>query len=472
LATGVAASRPGLLLALVPFALLVMVWAAIRPERLLMLALAAVLFGPTVVQVTGVAFVQNADEALLLAFLMTAVGGRLASGQRLTRFPGGKWFVLFALTGLISSEIAAIPWTTSGAGALLLCKGVLLGWGAAQLDWESRAEGVRRFAVAVALLLVVTGALNLAVPAMWTQTFSGGGYDGTARAGFPAVIGWFKHPSFYAQVAGLTAVALFAFRRELGRGGRALAATLVVLSFLSLRRKSWVSVPAALLGALAIRSKGAAFALAVAGVFAAWVVGGAQIQAVVDRTVTGLSQADAPRVILYSGAFDIAEERLPLGAGFGRWGSAPSVGEDYSPEYLRRGLYLADGFEVSGRRDFTYATDTFWPIVIGETGWLGLAFYLLGVLAMVRLFRREVGAKDPWRRTLGVTGVGWSILLLIESAAAPVFTGPPTFPWLFVLAGASVALREAADAQPPTAAEASGRRVDGRVIGNGFPRRP
>lgn len=463
-ASGLAVAHPNPgVRALIP-ALIVLAWASVRPARLLVLTLLAVIFGPTVNQVAGVPFAQSADEALLLAFTVVAAWSRLTRGLRLRRFPGTLWFVLFALAGTLSSLTAGVPLETMGVGGLLLIKGVVLGWGAAQLDWESMAAPTYRFAVVMGTLLIAAGVLNVVAAATFNQWFSAGGYDVAARAGFPAVIGWFKHPSFFAQTAGLAAVALFAFRREMGRGGRVLTIALAVLSALSLRRKSWVSVPAGLLGALAARSKLAAVSLALVGALGGWLVGGTQIQSVVDETVTGLSDDDAPRVILYRGAVDIAQEKTPLGAGFGRWGSAPSVGEDYSPEYVSRGLNLVDGFEVAGEREFTYATDTFWPIIIGETGWIGLALYALGLLAMIRLFRREVNAEDPWRRTLGVTGIGWAILLLVESTAAPVLTGPPTFPWIFVLAGALASIRQD-DAPRATQGEMkSGGRVDGRVV--------
>ena len=153
----------------------------------------------------------------------------------------------------------------------------------------------------------------------------------------------------------------------------------------------------------------------------------------------------APRVLMYRGAVNIADQQLPLGAGFGRWGSAEAM-THYSPEYIARGFNTMYG--LAPHSPINYATDTFWPIVIGEAGWLGLAFYVVALWKMYAAFRR--GAKDdrPGVRAVGAIGVGWLVMLLFESFAAPVFTGPPLYAWLFVAAGLLVAVSERVDDTP------------------------
>ena len=92
-----------------------------------------------------------------------------------------------------------------------------------------------------------------------------------------------------------------------------------------------------------------------------------------------------------------------------------------------------------------FATDTFWPVVLGETGYLGLIGYVLALVMMIRIFRTGVRSTQPLSRAMGTTGVGWLMLLLWESTAAPVFSGPPLYPWLFVAAGLTIASLEPAE---------------------------
>ena len=80
-----------------------------------------------------------------------------------------------------------------------------------------------------------------------------------------------------------------------------------------------------------------------------------------------IMQAFQPRVALYAGSVAIARDEFPLGVGMGRYGSQMSR-EEYSPVYQRYQLHRV--FGLREHRPIA-VTDTFWPMVLGETGVIG-----------------------------------------------------------------------------------------------------
>ena len=85
-------------------------------------------------------------------------------------------------------------------------------------------------------------------------------------------------------------------------------------------------------------------------------------------------------------SLDIAQKNLPFGSGFGTFGSRLAQ-LNYSPLYYRYHMMTTVGMAPSHP---SYACDTFFPMILAESGWLGFAAYLglLGILT-VRVFRLQ-----------------------------------------------------------------------------------
>lgn len=168
---------------------------------------------------------------------------------------------------------------------------------------------------------------------------------------------------------------------------------------------------------------------------------------VVDDEAPGTAPA---RVALYQGAVAIATDHFPLGGGMGRYASWMSRVE-YSPLYEEYGLS-----DIRGLREDAsmFATDTFWPMILGETGVvgaLGYVAFLAGIaLAIWRAGRAEL---DPFARTMVVGALAVLVAAGIESVAAPMFTSPPRSYLLFAAIGASLAFARSV-ASAPSAEEA------------------
>lgn len=144
--------------------------------------------------------------------------------------------------------------------------------------------------------------------------------------------------------------------------------------------------------------------------------------AVERQTATYITAGDTtPRERLYDASLDIAASRAPFGEGFARYASFAST-LNYSEVYYQYGFNNVWGLS---KADPDFLTDTSWPAVLGESGYLGLAGYLIALASLVRLL-----ARSPSR------GVALSALaaLLVGS-----LSGPSLFDVVPVLAVAMLA---------------------------------
>jgi hypothetical protein len=146
---------------------------------------------------------------------------------------------------------------------------------------------------------------------------------------------------------------------------------------------------------------------------------------------------DIARYIMYLTSIDIANDFFPFGAGIGRFGSHLSA-VYYSPIYELYGLSTIHGMT---KEDHNFLLDTFWPMILGETGWIGLLVYSLMIIVIFRTLVRYMN------ETVGVMAqafqLGTIMMLsesLVESIAEPIFTAPPLGFFVFGAIGISYAL--------------------------------
>ncbi|MDR1629898.1 MAG: hypothetical protein LBS36_06770 [Oscillospiraceae bacterium] len=95
-------------------------------------------------------------------------------------------------------------------------------------------------------------------------------------------------------------------------------------------------------------------------------------------------QFDSARYQLLVKAVYIAFDHFPFGAGFGTYASYFSA-IFYSPLY---NLYRISN--VYGLREGAafFVNDSFWPTILGETGWIGMLFYLLVLWALFKQIQK------------------------------------------------------------------------------------
>lgn len=93
---------------------------------------------------------------------------------------------------------------------------------------------------------------------------------------------------------------------------------------------------------------------------------------------------DSARSVLTGTGLKIAKEYFPVGTGFGTFGSYYS-GLHYSPVYK---IYGIDKHRELGQQTRHFISDTFWPMIAGQNGALGLICYAGALLLLFYLIQK------------------------------------------------------------------------------------
>ncbi len=97
-----------------------------------------------------------------------------------------------------------------------------------------------------------------------------------------------------------------------------------------------------------------------------------------------VESSESPRNALTTTGFKIANDYFPIGAGFGTFGSYVS-GEYYSPIYVKYKIDTVWGLE---KKNVVFISDTFWPMIMGQFGYVGLISYVILVISFFFLIKR------------------------------------------------------------------------------------
>jgi hypothetical protein len=464
-----------------PFHLLVWPAAAIlavafiwRPaEALLVLAVVVLFYNTIAYYSTGP--IKQLDEISVAAITVVAFVRAAPRWRSWLWWPRDLAFAIVLAMALVSTFVNGVPAGIWVPALLLVGKPVAFLYAVMWTEfrpWEIR--GGMRAALGVGCVALALGLVELANPLAFDAVFGLPVHQ--ARSALPVVKGIFVHPAQFGWF--ITFVALFLFAAFLVT--RQLRWLMLALAFslgtiLSARRRAILSLLAGLGAAFveSVRKRPSPretfrewwpVATGVGLLFVAFIpVFIGLVEWTVDRfddpPAVGIPgdpagvDADAnpvARVALYVGSVEIAADRMPLGAGLGRYASWMSRVE-YSPLYEEYGLSDIDGL---GPENPVYATDTFWPQILGEFGVIGLAAYVAFLAALGYRLWRESGRPDGGAIRILRLGAGMVFAqALIESAANAMFHSPPRVYLLFLAVGVvgSIAWRSPAtsrDAEP------------------------
>lgn len=141
--------------------------------------------------------------------------------------------------------------------------------------------------------------------------------------------------------------------------------------------------------------------------------------------------SNVARVALTYTSVSIAKDNFPFGVGFGQYGS-PTSRDENSPVYAEYGINTVWGL-TNEDGDKNFMCDTFWPMILGETGAIGSVIYIiiLGIIFGPFLKKYINNTKD-------LNVLFPSVLFIIflgTSIGKPVLSGPPHSFVLFGIAG-------------------------------------
>jgi hypothetical protein len=254
--------------------------------------------------------------------------------------------------------------------------------------------------------------------------------NGFERGGLAAMSAPFSHPGQFGwamAACGCFAIAAISHRLPARKRATAGLAASIVGMIASLRRKPLLALPLAAFGSLTaglerrrrmVALSGSALVVATVALIAR-----SPIVILVADTVNSYFDPLAPtaaRTVLYLTGIDLANRSFPFGAGFGRFGGYASQ-LYYSPVYDDYGISAMYGLSPTTPY---YLQDTYWPHIVGETGWIG-GLLAAGIILLLwrGVMRVALSHRDKWVQTMAL-GAGILLLeALLESAAAPIFEG-------------------------------------------------
>lgn len=342
----------------------------------------------------------------------------------------------FVGLGLLSSFLAG-PGPQTVLGLWYALKFWLVLWLSLCVPWtKADIERAFRLTTVVGLFVAFCGVIDFVAPGpLRAILHTGGGPIRSFRAG--AVQSVFAQPGAFAEFMSLV-FALSAAHYVLTRKRASLlsAGAFLLMSLLSLRLKS-VLVPLAVLIVLVtwrsagVRRRAVPVTLFVLVCFiVALPLYGSAIAGQAQKFTS--SAGETPRGKLYTVGADVAVQRFPLGAGFGRYGEYAATYR-YSPIYQQHGFQFIYGLSPTRSQQLT---DTSWPAVYGETGMLGMGFYGLGIVTLLRDLRRRRRSAD--RTGAMVPAVVVLVAFLVDSLGAPTIFNSLYVLTVAIFAGAAL----------------------------------
>lgn len=132
------------------------------------------------------------------------------------------------------------------------------------------------------------------------------------------------------------------------------------------------------------------------------------------------------RSVMMQTSFKILKDYFPIGTGFGTYASH-SAAENYSLVYTKYGF--ENIWELSSKNPSAFLDDTFWPIIIGQNGFIGTMAYLI---ILIYIIKKCLSLKKR-NKYYYATAVFIILYLLISSSAEPTFNNSIAIPLAFCL---------------------------------------
>ena len=137
-----------------------------------------------------------------------------------------------------------------------------------------------------------------------------------------------------------------------------------------------------------------------------------------------LENTDFARSALTMTSFKIANDHFPFGSGFAAFGSYQS-GINYSPIYHKYGI---DHIWGMTRKEIYFISDNFWPMIIGQFGYIGLLFFVLFILSLISLINRLKAISYSYY----YSALSCIVYLLISSTSESSFVQPFAVLFLYI----------------------------------------
>ncbi|MCM3033901.1 hypothetical protein [Niallia sp. MER 6] len=392
-------------------------------------------------------FVSYFDEAIIIlflpvilvkAFLKKEIKGKLVIST----------FIIILTFGGISSFINQVPILTAFYGAFLMFKGlaftlIFMNISYNKYDIERYMKWIKVFAIIVVVFAILDFFFYRQLrPILHTDP------NVDIRNGMVSVKSLFNHPSVYAWFTIFVGTYLLSWyvvnknRKYLMYGIFFLA-----ISLLSFRFKSIIAImiiiifiyflTAGLKRALAFMLPASILAATIFLFMGSYIIN--MVQLTIQRYIN-VDMYESARNAFYQVSFMIGKNDFPFGEGFGRFGGQVAR-ENYSPVYYQYGMDKIYGLWPSNPM---FGTDTYWPYILGETGFIGtftlFIFYITVIIKLLKSFNSIDGVTI---KSFVLFSSLSMLHALTESLGEPVFNSAPQNVFIFISLGIALSFTSA-----------------------------
>ncbi|RPJ07333.1 MAG: hypothetical protein EHM28_07525 [Spirochaetaceae bacterium] len=389
--------------------------------------------------------VKYTDEAIPLFLFILLVLSRIVQRRNIYRTPVDIPLIVFLLLAIVSSIVHQVGAFIIVSQFVIYIKGFMVFYLFYNLPLSRQMfhSYVKIFFV-VGMIFLAFGFIDLLFPAAFRR-LTGNDMFVEYRFSIPSIKSLFIHPGVFAWFMSFLALFCFAFAMIRMKSFYLLAGLLFFMGcFFSMRARSLIGLFVGLLVSLFfITGKKRLVILALLVpllIFGIIFMGDALLDLFQTKMNVYVSSEDYMKIArnaLYLKSFDVARDSFPLGAGMGRYGSHLSS-IFYSPIYEKYGLSTIHGMT---REKPNFITDTFWPMIVGETGYLGFALYLAILAIFIKMLANHIrNTHEPLLRAFHLGALMVVVKGIVESIADPVFAAPPAAIFLFAVVGLSAVI--------------------------------
>lgn len=255
----------------------------------------------------------------------------------------------------------------------------------------------------------------------------------------------FNHPGTLAWILSFVACLCFSewvITRK--RSSGFLFAILCFALFLTMRKKSIIALLIAIIIILWITrhsfvTKFFSIAIVFVGFLLLIIVFGDFFDAISSslRINDALQGQFTPRLKLTLASFEIASSNFPLGGGLSTFGSLTSV-LSYSPLYDQTGISSQWGLSSDNT---SFLLDTFWPMLIGEIGFIGAACYFFCLLVFTRkIYKCIQNSQNNEVKLILIVALMLLIKSIFESFSTPIFSKMPYSLFIAFFCGIAISI--------------------------------
>ena len=229
---------------------------------------------------------------------------------------------------------------------------------------------------------------------------------------------FFTHPTYLASFSVIIIILLSVNLREHKENKKYIILMLLVLAS-TLRFKSIAFIPIYMYLYYIVFIRQRKLQLLDIGILC--VLGGALA---ISQVMEYFNNPDWARNVLTMNSLNIAKDNFPIGTGFGTYASWVS-GESYSNIYYDYNISTTWGISPDF---YEFIADTFWPMIIGQFGVLGLGIYIYILLRIYKNIINNDNLDYYFGQILAL------LYLIILSIAEASFSGPIVVVYMALIA--------------------------------------